>query len=274
MKQYLDLLKELLDCPLKKDRTGVGTYSKFGHQMRFNLQEGLPVVTTKKIHLKSVIHELLWILSGDTNIKYLEDNGVTIWREWADENGNLGPIYGHQWRKWEYPRKNNSGDYPFIDIGHIDQISNLIKEIKTNPDSRRLIVTAWNPADIDKMALAPCHCYFQCYVNNGKLSLQLYQRSSDFYLGASFNIVSYSLLTHMIAQACDLKVDEFIYTLGDVHLYINHVEQAKLQLTREPYPLPTLELNKNIKNIFDFKYDDFIINDYNHHPAIKAPVAI
>ena len=274
MKQYLELLKELLDCPLKNDRTGVGTYSKFGHQMRFNLQEGLPVVTTKKIHLKSVIHELLWILSGNTNIKYLNDNGVTIWNEWSNENGDLGPIYGHQWRKWEYPRKNNSEDYPFIDIGQIDQISNLINEIKINPNSRRLIVTAWNPADIDKMALAPCHCYFQCYVNNGKLSLQLVQRSADFYLGTPFNIVSYSLLTYMIAQVCGLKVGDFIYTLGDVHLYTNHVEQAKLQLKRKPYNLPKISLNQDIRNIFDFKYDDFIIHDYKYHPTIKAPVAI
>jgi thymidylate synthase len=247
----------------KEDRTGTGTVSVFGYQMRFNLQEGFPLVTTKKVHTKSIIHELLWFLKGDTNIKYLKDNGVTIWDEWADENGNLGPVYGYQWRSWP----SASGD-------HIDQISQLIDQIKKNPDSRRLLVNAWNVSEISKMKLPPCHILFQFYVADGKLSCQLYQRSADLFLGVPFNIASYALLTHMVAQVCDLEVGEFIHTLGDAHIYSNHFDQVNLQLTREPLPLPTLKLNPEVKNIFDFTYEDIAIENYQSHPAIKAVVAV
>ena len=256
MQQYHDLMTRVLETGAKKeDRTGTGTLSVFGHQMRFDLAEGFPVVTTKKLHLKSIIHELLWFLQGDTNIKYLKDNGVTIWDEWADENGELGPVYGHQWRSWPTP-----------DGHHIDQISNLIHQIKTNPDSRRLIVSAWNVAEIGKMALPPCHCLFQFYVADGKLSCQLYQRSADIFLGVPFNIASYALLTMMIAQVCGLKPGEFIHTLGDAHLYSNHIEQAKLQLSREAFPLPEMHMNPHVANIFDFKFEifEFGIKDVRH----------
>jgi thymidylate synthase len=264
MKQYLDLLQKVLDTGnLKKDRTGIGTKSIFGYQMRFNLQEGFPMVTTKKLHLRSIIHELLWFLQGNTNIDYLHQNKVTIWDEWADENGDLGPIYGKQWRSWGTQEGKN-----------IDQISELIEQIKTEPNSRRLLVCAWNVGEIDKMALPPCHILFQFYVANGKLSCQLYQRSADIFLGVPFNITSYALLTHMIAQVCNLEVGEFIHTLGDAHIYTNHFEQANLQLTRKPYPIPQLKLNKDIKNIFDFKYEDIEILNYQSHPAIKAPIAV
>jgi thymidylate synthase len=247
----------------KDDRTGTGTISTFGYQMRFNLQEGFPLLTTKKLHLKSIIYELLWFLKGDTNIKYLNDHGVTIWDEWADENGNLGPIYGYQWRSWPAPNGET-----------IDQISNLIHEIKQNPHSRRLIVSAWNVADIEKMALPPCHCLFQFYVSNGKLSCQLYQRSADLFLGVPFNIASYSLLTLMIAQVCDLEPGEFIHTFGDVHIYLNHIEQVKLQLTRKPRPLPTMVINPEKKSIFDFTYEDFTLINYDPHPHIKGEVSV
>jgi thymidylate synthase len=264
MKQYLELCKHVLENGVKKeDRTGTGTISTFGYQMRFNLQEGFPLLTTKKLHLKSIIYELLWFLKGDTNIKYLNDHGVTIWDEWADENGNLGPIYGYQWRSWPAPNGET-----------VDQISNLINEIKHNPHSRRLIVSAWNVADIEKMALPPCHCLFQFYVSNGKLSCQLYQRSADLFLGVPFNIASYSLLTLMIAQVCDLEPGEFIHTFGDVHIYLNHIEQVKLQLTREPRPLPTMVLNPEKKSIFDFTYEDFTLLNYNPHPHIKGEVSV
>ncbi len=264
MQQYHDLMTRVLETGAKKeDRTGTGTLSVFGHQMRFDLAEGFPVVTTKKLHLKSIIHELLWFLQGDTNIKYLKDNGVTIWDEWADENGELGPVYGHQWRSWPTP-----------DGHHIDQISNLIHQIKTNPDSRRLIVSAWNVAEIGKMALPPCHCLFQFYVADGKLSCQLYQRSADIFLGVPFNIASYALLTMMIAQVCGLKPGEFIHTLGDAHLYSNHIEQAKLQLSREAFPLPEMHMNPHVTNIFDFKFEDFELVGYQAHPSIKAPIAV
>jgi thymidylate synthase len=264
MKQYLELCKHVLEKGVKKeDRTGTGTISTFGYQMRFNLQEGFPLLTTKKLHLKSIIYELLWFLKGDTNIKYLNDHGVTIWDEWADENGNLGPIYGYQWRSWPAPNGET-----------VDQISNLINEIKHNPHSRRLIVSAWNVADIEKMALPPCHCLFQFYVSNGKLSCQLYQRSADLFLGVPFNIASYSLLTLMIAQVCDLEPGEFIHTFGDVHIYLNHIEQVKLQLTREPRPLPTMVLNPEKKSIFDFTYEDFTLLNYNPHPHIKGEVSV
>ena len=264
MQQYQDLMTRVLETGAKKeDRTGTGTLSVFGHQMRFDLAEGFPVVTTKKLHLKSIIHELLWFLQGDTNIKYLKDNGVTIWDEWADENGELGPVYGHQWRSWPTP-----------DGHHIDQISNLIHQIKTNPDSRRLIVSAWNVAEIGKMALPPCHCLFQFYVADGKLSCQLYQRSADIFLGVPFNIASYALLTMMIAQVCGLKPGEFIHTLGDAHLYSNHIEQAKLQLSREAFPLPEMHMNPHVTNIFDFKFEDFELVGYQAHPSIKAPIAV
>lgn len=264
MKQYLDLLDFILKTGnIKDDRTGTGTKSVFGHQMRFNLQDGFPLVTTKKVHLKSIIHELLWFLKGETNIKYLKENGVSIWNEWADENGNLGPVYGYQWRSWP----DNNG-------GHIDQISDLIKQIKTNPNSRRLIVSAWNPAHIENMALPPCHVLFQFYVHDNKLSCQLYQRSADVFLGVPFNIASYALLTIMIAQVCNLEVGEFIHTFGDVHLYSNHFEQAKTQLSRETRNLPKMQINPNVKCIFDFKFEDFQIIDYNPHPAIKADVAV
>jgi thymidylate synthase len=264
LKAYLDLLQHILDKGVvKTDRTGTGTKSVFGYQMRFDLAEGFPLLTTKKLHTKSIFHELLWFLNGDTNIKYLKDNGVSIWDEWADENGELGPVYGRQWRSWQCA----NGEV-------IDQISNLIHQIKTKPDSRRLIVSAWNVADVDKMALPPCHCLFQFYVANGKLSCQLYQRSADVFLGVPFNIASYALLTCMIAQVCDLEVGEFVHTLGDAHLYLNHLEQTNLQLTREPKPLPKLTLNKNIKDIFGFTINDIVISDYDSHPSIKAPIAV
>lgn len=264
MKQYHDLLKHVLENgTTKTDRTGTGTVSVFGYQMRFNLEDGFPLLTTKKVHTKSIIHELLWFLKGDTNIKYLKENGVTIWDEWADENGNLGPVYGYQWRNWPTPNG-----------GHIDQIKQVIDMIKKSPDSRRLIVSAWNVADINNMKLPPCHAFFQFYVADGKLSCQLYQRSADIFLGVPFNIASYALLTVMVAQVCDLKVGEFIHTLGDAHLYSNHLEQAKLQLTRDCRALPTLKINNNVKSVFDFVYEDFEILNYNPHPHIKAPVAV
>lgn len=264
MKQYLDLMQHVLDNGTQKhDRTGTGTISVFGHQMRFNLQEGFPMVTTKKLHLKSIIHELIWFLSGDTNIKYLKDNGVKIWDEWADEEGNLGPVYGSQWRSWPSPNSEP-----------IDQIKNVIHSIKNNPDSRRLIVSAWNVAEIENMALPPCHAFFQFYVADGKLSCQLYQRSADIFLGVPFNIASYALLTMMIAQVCDLKAGEFIHTFGDAHLYNNHIEQAQLQLSREPRPLPTMKINPNVKDIFEFKYEDFELINYDPHPHIKGAVAV
>jgi len=264
MKQYHDLMRHVLEHGAKKtDRTGTGTISVFGYQMRFNLEEGFPLLTTKKLHTKSIIHELLWFLKGDTNIKYLKDNGVSIWDEWADENGNLGPVYGYQWRNWPTP----SG-------GHIDQITQVIDMIKKNPDSRRLIVSAWNVADINNMKLPPCHAFFQFYVADGKLSCQLYQRSADIFLGVPFNIASYALLTLMVAQVCDLKPGEFVHTLGDAHLYSNHLEQAKLQLSRDFRPLPNMKINPDVKNIFDFKFEDFELQDYNPHPHIKAAVAV
>jgi thymidylate synthase len=264
MRQYLDLLKHVLNNGIEKsDRTGTGTVSTFGYQMRFDLNDGFPLVTTKKVHLKSIIHELLWFLKGDTNIKYLNDNGVSIWDEWADKNGDLGPVYGHQWRSWGTP----DGEF-------IDQISDLIKQIKTNPDSRRLIVSAWNVGELSKMALMPCHSLFQFYVSNGKLSCQLYQRSGDAFLGVPFNTTSYALLTLMVAQVCNLKPGDFVHTFGDVHIYSNHMEQVKLQLSREIRPLPQMKINPKIKDIFKFKYEDFILENYEPHPGIKAPVAI
>lgn len=264
MKQYLDLLDRILKEGTKKeDRTGTGTISVFGHQMRFNLEEGFPCLTTKKLHLKSIIHELLWFLAGDTNVKYLQDNGVRIWNEWADEDGNLGHIYGYQWRSW-----------PDYKGGHIDQISEVVETLKKNPDSRRIIVNAWNVADIENMNLPPCHAMFQFYVADGRLSLQLYQRSADCFLGVPFNIASYSLLLQMMAQVTGLKAGDFVHTLGDAHLYLNHIEQAKLQLTREPYALPKMRINPNVKNIFDFKFDDFSLEEYTAHPHIKAEVSV
>jgi thymidylate synthase len=264
MKQYLDLLRHVLDNgTFKEDRTGTGTKSVFGYQMRFDLADGFPMVTTKKLHLKSIVHELLWFLSGDTNIKYLKENGVRIWDEWADENGDLGPVYGHQWRSWPTP-----------DGRKIDQISNLLHQIKTNPDSRRLIVSAWNPSDIPRMALPPCHCLFQFYVADGKLSCQLYQRSADIFLGVPFNIASYSLLTLMIAQVTGLKPGDFVHTFGDAHLYSNHFEQARLQLSRDPKPLPDMHLNPHVTNLFDFRFGDFELVGYDAHPHIKAEVAV
>lgn len=264
MKQYQELLQRILDTGVRKeDRTGTGTLSVFAHQMRFNLQEGFPLLTTKKLHTRSIIHELLWFLKGDTNTAYLHDNKVTIWDEWADENGDLGPIYGKQWRAWEAK-----------DGRVIDQIGELIEQIKKTPDSRRLLVSAWNVGDLDKMALPPCHIIFQFYVANNRLSCQLYQRSADVFLGVPFNIASYALLTHMIAQVCGLGVGEFIHTTGDTHLYLNHIEQARLQLTRTPYQLPTLKLNESITNINDFKYEDIAIENYESHPHIKASVAV
>ena len=264
MKPYLDLMRHVLEHGTdKSDRTGTGTRSVFGYQMRFNLQDGFPLLTTKKLHLRSIIHELLWFLRGDTNIKYLHENNVTIWDEWADENGELGPVYGYQWRSWPTP-----------DGGSIDQIANLIEQIKRNPDSRRLIVSAWNPALVDEMALPPCHAMFQFYVANGRLSCQLYQRSADIFLGVPFNIASYALLTMMLAQVCGLQAGEFVHTLGDAHLYSNHFEQAELQLTREPRPLPTMTLNPAVDNLFDFKYEDFELSGYDPHPHIKAAVAV
>lgn len=264
MKQYLDLLNNVLESGnLKGDRTGTGTKSIFGYQMRFNLQEGFPLVTTKKLHLRSIIHELLWFLQGNTNIDYLHQNKVTIWDEWADEKGDLGPVYGKQWRAWE--TKEGKA---------VDQISELIEQIKTNPNSRRLLVNAWNVGEINNMALPPCHILFQFYVANGKLSCQLYQRSADIFLGVPFNIASYAILTHMIAQVCNLEVGDFVHTIGDAHLYTNHFDQARLQLSRSPYPLPELKLNKEIKNIFDFRFEDIEIINYQSHPTIKAPIAI
>lgn len=264
MKTYLNLLNDVLTYGTKKeDRTGTGTLSLFGYQSRYRLDEGFPLLTTKKVHLKSVIHELLWFLKGDTNIKYLKENGVSIWDEWADENGNLGPVYGAQWRSWKS-----------ADGKTVDQISNLIAQIKKNPDSRRLLVVAYNPGEVEKMALPPCHAFFQFYVNDGKLSCQLYQRSADIFLGVPFNIASYALLTMMVAQACNLKAHEFIHTLGDAHLYLNHLEQAKLQLSREPKKLPRMQINPDIKNIFDFKFEDFKLIDYDPHPRIAAEVAV
>jgi thymidylate synthase len=264
MKQYHDLMKRVLDEGVKKeDRTGTGTLSVFGHQMRFNLAEGFPLVTTKKCHMKSIIHELLWFLKGDPNIKYLKDNGVSIWNEWADENGNLGPVYGVQWRSWKTPEGES-----------IDQITNVVNMIKKNPDSRRLIVSAWNVADVDKMALPPCHTFFQFYVANNKLSCQLYQRSADIFLGVPFNIASYALFTMMVAQVCNLELGDFVHTMGDAHLYLNHLEQTQEQLKRTPYALPTLKINPNVKNIFDFKFEDFELRNYVAHPHIKAPVAV
>ena len=264
MKQYLDLMQHVMNTGAQKhDRTGTGTISVFGYQMRFNLQEGFPMVTTKKLHLKSIIHELIWFLSGETNIKYLKDNNVKIWDEWADEDGNLGPVYGSQWRSWPTP-----------DGGHIDQISNIIDTIKKNPDSRRIIVSAWNVAEIDSMALPPCHAFFQFYVADGKLSCQLYQRSADIFLGVPFNIASYALLTMMVAQVCGLQYGDFIHTLGDAHLYNNHIEQAKLQLSRDARPLPVMEINPDVKDIFSFKFEDFNLKGYEPHPHIKAAVAV
>ena len=264
MKQYLNLLDHILkNGTHKSDRTGTGTISCFGHQMRFDLSEGFPVLTTKKLHLRSIIHELLWFLSGDTNIHYLKENGVRIWDEWADEEGNLGPVYGYQWRSW-----------PTSDGRTVDQITKLIDMIKNNPDSRRLMVSAWNVEFIDQMALPPCHTMFQFYVADGKLSCQLYQRSADTFLGVPFNIASYALLTLMVAQVCDLEPGEFIHTFGDVHLYSNHIEQTELQLTREPRKLPKMEINPDVKNIFDFKFEDFKLVDYDPHPHIKAAVSV
>lgn len=264
MKAYLDLLNEILNKgALKNDRTGTGTLSLFAHQMRFSLEEGFPLLTTKKLHLKSIIHELLWFIKGDTNIRYLKENGVSIWNEWANEDGELGPVYGYQWRSWQ----GKNGEI-------IDQLQNVIKQIKFNPNSRRLIVTAWNPSDIEKMALPPCHILFQFYVSDGKLSCQLYQRSTDVFLGLPFNIASYSLLTMMIAQVCNLTPGEFIHTSGDVHLYTNHIEQAKLQLSREVRKLPVMKINPEIKEITDFKFEDFSLENYDPHPSIKASVAV
>ena len=264
MRQYLDLMRHVLDHGVsKEDRTGTGTLSIFGYQMRFDLAEGFPVVTTKKLHLRSIIHELLWFLMGDTNIKYLKDNKVSIWDEWADENGDLGPVYGHQWRSWPAP-----------DGTTIDQISKVVDQIKTNPDSRRLIVSAWNVAEVEHMALPPCHTFFQFYVSEGKLSCQLYQRSADIFLGVPFNIASYALLTMMMAQVCDLEPGEFVHTFGDAHLYSNHLEQTRLQLSREVRPLPQMKLNPEVKNIFDFTFDDFELVGYDPHPHIKGAVAV
>ncbi|MCE7993217.1 MAG: thymidylate synthase [Roseivirga sp.] len=264
MKQYHDLMKHILDNGVvKQDRTGTGTKSVFGYQMRFDLAEGFPVVTTKKLHLRSIIHELLWFLQGDTNIKYLRENGVRIWDEWADKQGDLGPVYGYQWRNW-----------PAGDGGTIDQISKVVNQIKNNPDSRRLIVSAWNVADVDNMALPPCHAFFQFYVADGKLSCQLYQRSADVFLGVPFNIASYALLVLMMAQVCDLEPGEFVHTFGDAHLYSNHMEQAELQLSRDFRPLPTMKINPDVKNIFDFKFEDFELLGYEPHPHIKAAVAV
>ena len=264
MKQYLDALKYVMDYGVDRgDRTGTGTLSIFGYQMRFNLADGFPLVTTKKVHLKSIIHELLWFLQGDTNIQYLKNNGVRIWDEWADKDGNLGPVYGYQWRSWATP----SGE-------HVDQISKLLNQIQNNPDSRRLIVSAWNVADVDNMALPPCHTMFQFYVADGKLSCQLYQRSADIFLGVPFNIASYALLTMMIAKVCHLELGDFIHTLGDAHLYSNHLEQVDLQLSRQMYHSPTMNITGNATSIFDFKFEDFILEDYQFHPPIKAKVAI
>ena len=264
MQAYLDLMRRVLETGARKsDRTGTGTLSVFGAQLRFDLNAGFPLVTTKKVHLKSIIHELLWFLSGDTNVRYLKENGVTIWDEWADANGDLGPVYGRQWRSWPTP-----------DGRHIDQISDVLDQLRGNPDSRRMIVSAWNVGELDQMALMPCHAFFQFYVANGRLSCQLYQRSADFFLGVPFNIASYALLTMMIAQVCHLKLGDFVHTFGDTHLYLNHLDQAREQLSREPRPLPTLRLDPNVKDLFAFKYEDFTLEGYDPHPAIKAPVAV
>lgn len=264
MRQYLDLMKEVLEKGTSKtDRTGTGTLSVFGRQLRFDLAEGFPLVTTKKLHLRSIIHELLWFLKGDTNIKYLKDNGVSIWDEWADENGDLGPVYGSQWRSWPAP-----------DGRHIDQITNVINQIKSKPDSRRHIVSAWNPAEVDNMALPPCHALFQFYVADGKLSCQLYQRSADYFLGVPFNIASYALLTHLFAQQCDLEPGEFVWTGGDVHLYSNHIDQVKLQLSRDTFPLPQLNIKRKPNSIFEYQFQDVEILNYQSHPSIKAPIAV
>lgn len=264
MQQYLDLMRDILEKGTRKDdRTGTGTLSVFGRQMHFDLQEGFPLVTTKRLHIKSIVYELLWFLRGDTNIKYLNDHGVTIWDEWADERGELGPVYGSQWRSWPAP----NGE-------HIDQIARVLKQIKEKPDSRRHMVTAWNPAEVDKMALPPCHAMFQFYVADGRLSCQLYQRSADYFLGVPFNIASYALLTHMVAQQCDLQPGTFVWTGGDVHLYSNHLEQVNLQLSRTPFPLPTLEIKRKPSTIFGYNFDDFQIVNYQSHPSIKAPIAV
>ena len=264
MHQYLDLMQHVLTHGHRKnDRTGTGTLSVFGHQMRFDLGAGFPLVTTKKCHLRSIVHELLWFLQGATNIQYLRDNGVTIWNEWADENGDLGPIYGYQWRSWPTP-----------DGRHIDQIAQVVQQLKTNPDSRRIIVSAWNVGEIDKMKLPPCHAFFQFYVADGKLSVQLYQRSADIFLGVPFNIASYALLTMMMAQVCGLQPGDFVHTLGDAHIYLNHLDQVHEQLSREPRPLPTMRINPAVASIFDFKFEDFTLENYDPHPAIKAPVAV
>ena len=264
MRQYLDLMRRVLETGVRKDdRTGTGTLSVFGHQMRFDLADGFPLVTTKKVHLKSIIHELIWFLSGDTNIRYLKENGVSIWDEWADANGDLGPVYGAEWRSWPTP-----------DGGSIDQIAEVVEQIRRKPDSRRLIVTAWNPADVDRQALPPCHCLFQFYVAGGRLSCQMYQRSADIFLGVPFNIASYALLTLMMAQVTDLEPGEFVHTLGDAHLYSNHLEQARLQLSRAPRPLPVMRLNPDVRSILDFVYDDFTLENYDPHPRIEAPVAV
>lgn len=264
MRQYLDLMQHVKEKGVRKeDRTGVGTLSVFGYQMRFDLSEGFPAVTTKKLHFRSIIYELLWFLRGETNIAYLNENGVTIWDEWADENGELGPVYGHQWRSW-----------PTADGHVIDQITQVVQQLKTNPDSRRLIVSAWNVADVNKMALPPCHCLYQFYVAEGRLSCQLYQRSADIFLGVPFNIASYALLTLMLAQVTGYQPGEFIHTLGDAHLYLNHLEQADLQLSREPYPLPQMKLNPKVTSIFDFCYEDFVLEGYRSHPRIIAPIAV
>jgi thymidylate synthase len=264
MKQYLELMRHVRTHGTKKtDRTGTGTLSVFGYQMRFNLQDGFPLVTTKKLHLKSIIHELLWFLKGETNIKYLKENGVSIWDDWADANGDLGPVYGYQWRSW-----------PAADGRHIDQITQVLEQIKKTPDSRRMIVNAWNVGELDKMALAPCHAFFQFYVADGKLSCQLYQRSADIFLGVPFNIASYALLTLMVAQVCNLKPGDFVHTLGDAHLYLNHLEQTDEQLQRKPYSLPRMQINPAVKDLFALKFDDFTLTDYQFHPHIKAPVAV
>jgi len=264
MRQYLDLMKHVLEHGTpKNDRTGTGTVSVFGPQMRFDLAAGFPLLTTKKVHLKSIVHEVLWFLKGETNIGYLKDNGVTIWDEWADERGDLGPVYGYQWRSWPAP-----------DGRHIDQMSEVVNQIRKNPDSRRLIVSAWNVADLPRMALLPCHAFFQFYVAEGRLSCQLYQRSADFFLGVPFNIASYALLTMMVAQTCGLKLGEFVHTFGDAHLYLNHFEQAREQLSRQPRTLPTMRLNPAVTNLFDFRYEDFTLENYDPHPAIRAPVAV
>jgi len=264
MRQYLDLLRHIrANGVMKEDRTGTGTQSVFGYQMRFDLSEGFPLLTTKKVHLKSIIYELLWFIAGDTNVKYLQEHGVTIWDEWADADGNLGPVYGHQWRSWPAP-----------DGRSIDQLSMVVDTIRRNPDSRRMLVTAWNPAEVDKMALPPCHCLFQFYVAGGKLSCQLYQRSADVFLGVPFNIASYALLTMMIAQVCGLEPGEFVHTTGDTHIYRNHFDQVATQLSREPRPLPRMRLNPDVKSLFDFTYEDFTLEGYDPWPAIKAPVAV